>query len=158
MAGIEIRRMVQTDVDRVVSIEKELFSLPWSRASFLYEIGDRQRSYAIVAAQEGVVIGYAIGWFVADELHIGNIAVTRDEQGKGYGKALLEHLLEEANRRGVRIITLEVRVSNARAINLYRLYGFKGVALRKSYYVDNGEDALVMILEIDPGTGAQIER
>ncbi len=153
MAAIEITRMEAHHIDKVVAIEKELFSMPWSRASFLYEVSDRQRSYAIVAILDGKVIGYAVGWFVSEELHVGNIAVTRSEQGKGYGKALLENLLAEADRRGVRIVTLEVRISNARAINLYRRYGFKGVAIRKNYYVDNAEDALVMILETRSATG-----
>jgi len=152
MAGFEIRKMEESDIDTVVGIEKDLFSLPWSRASFLYEIGDHQRSYAVVGTLEGLVVGYAISWFVADELHIGNIAIAREHQGKGFGRRLLQHLLDEASRRGVRIVTLEVRVSNARAINLYRRYGFKGVALRKGYYADNGEDALVMILDLEPGS------
>ncbi len=152
MAGFEIRMMEEQDIDAVVAIEKDLFSLPWSRASFLFEIGDRQRSYAVVGTLDGFVIAYAIGWFVPDELHIGNIAVARREQGKGYGKALVEHLLAEAQRRGIGIVTLEVRVSNARAINLYRRYGFRGVALRKGYYADNGEDALVMMLELQSDT------
>ena len=87
-------------------------------------------------------------WFVGDELHIGNIAVTKARQGLGMGKQMLEHLLGEASRREVGHATLEVRVSNARAIRLYRRYGFRPIALRKRYYSDNGEDAMVMFAEI----------
>ena len=104
----------------------------------------------MVGILQGSLVSYAIGWFVADELHIGNIAVSRELQGKGAGKELLEHLLDEAAERNISHATLEVRVSNVRAINLYRGYGFKGIALRRRYYTDNGEDALVMLAKISP--------
>ncbi len=131
-------------------LERDLFSMPWSQASFLFEVSDNRNSYALVGTLEGALVAYAIGWFVADELHIGNIAVSRASQGKGAGKELLEYLLDEAAKRSISHATLEVRVSNVRAINLYRGYGFKGIALRRRYYTDNGEDALVMLAGISP--------
>lgn len=140
-------------LDQVVAIEKDLFSLPWSETSFLCEISDRKRAYSVVGLEGGEVVCYAVAWFVADEIHIGNIAVRRSDQGKGIGKKLLGHLLREAKRRHVRIATLEVRVSNVRAISLYRKFGFEGVAFRKGYYTDNGEDALVMVAHLDSEGG-----
>ena len=156
LEDLDIRRMREHDLDEVDRIERDLFSLPWSRASFLFEIADSKTSYAITATQNSNVVGYAVGWFVADELHIGNVAVARPSQGKGIGEALLENMLAEAEVRSTAYATLEVRVSNVRAIDLYRKHGFRGVAIRKRYYSDNGEDALVMMAEIDrDGRGRQ---
>lgn len=158
MGLLKIRKMTEHDIEEVWQIERDLFSIPWSKASFLFEAGNNRNSYAIIGTHKGTIAGYAVGWFVADELHIGNIAVVRYLQGKGAGKQLLESLLGEAFKRSIRHATLEVRVSNVRAINLYRGYGFKGIALRKRYYSDNGEDALVMLAEIKPGGIEEMKR
>jgi ribosomal-protein-alanine N-acetyltransferase len=150
--------MTDEDVEEVWNIERDVFNMPWSKASFLYEASDNRNSFAIVGTHEGTIAGYAICWFVADELHIGNVAVARHLQGKGAGKQLLEAMLDEAFHRSVKHATLEVRISNVRAINLYRGYGFKGIALRKRYYTDNGEDALVMLAELKPGGIQEMKR
>ena len=147
--------MCELDIDEVWQIELDLFTMPWSRPSFLYEVVDSRNSYPVVGLEGDAVVAYAIVWFVGDELHIGNIAVTKARQGRGMGKQLLEHLLEEASRRRVGYATLEVRVSNVRAIRLYREYGFRPIALRKRYYSDNGEDAMVMFAEIGPEGGEE---
>ncbi len=149
MVSLQIRRMSPDDIDEIWRLEKDLFTLPWSKASLLFEAGDNRNALAIVGLDQGAIAGYAIGWFVSDEFHIGNVAVARENQGRGAGKQLLEHMLREALARGTVIATLEVRVSNVRAIALYRKYGFKGVAVRKRYYGDNGEDALVMFADLD---------
>ena len=146
--SLEIRRMTEHDIEPVWQIERDLFSMPWSKPSFLYEVSDSRVSYTIVAVEDGAVAGYAIAWFVEDELHIGNMAIARDRQGRGLGKRLLEHLLEVAAARRIKYATLEVRASNVRAIRLYRSHGFRGIALRRGYYSDNGEDALVMLAEL----------
>ena len=145
---MEIRRMTVTDIQRVCELEKELFSMPWPRSSFLYEISGNDRSFPIVGLEDGEIVAYAIAWFVCDELHIGNVAVSIRRQGSGLGKALLRHLLDEAASRGTAFATLEVRASNVRAIGLYRNHGFKGIAIRKNYYTDNREDALIMMADI----------
>jgi ribosomal-protein-alanine N-acetyltransferase len=151
MGLLKIRRMNEHDIEEVWEIERDLFAMPWSKASFLFEAGDNRNSYAVVGTHEDAIAGYAVAWFVGDELHIGNVAVARQLQGKGAGKQLLEHLLDEAFKRDVKHATLEVRVSNVRAINLYRAYGFKAIALRRRYYTDSGEDALVMLAEMGSG-------
>ncbi|HVP56609.1 MAG TPA: ribosomal protein S18-alanine N-acetyltransferase, partial [bacterium] len=138
----------EDDLDRICDLERDLFGLPWSKTSFLFEVNDSRTSCPITALEDGQVVGYAVGWFVADELHIGNVAVARARQGTGIGKILVEYLLKEAAERSVSYATLEVRVSNVRAMNLYRKYGFKGIAIRKCYYADTGEDAMVMMAEI----------
>jgi ribosomal-protein-alanine N-acetyltransferase len=148
--------MTDKDIGRVLAIERDLFSMPWSKASFIFEVSDNRCSYPVVGIRGGKLVAYAVAWFVSDELHIGNIAVARAVQGAGTGKQMLEHLLDEAGERKVKIATLEVRVSNVRAIGLYRRYGFKGIALRKRYYSDNGEDALVMLADLQRAGGESI--
>jgi ribosomal-protein-alanine N-acetyltransferase len=149
--GITIRKMREHDVDAVFAIEETLFPMPWPRRSFHFEVGNTGTTYAIVAIEREAVIGYAVGWFVGEELHIGNVAVRRDRQGGGIGRGLLEDLMREASARKTSYITLEVRAGNVQAIALYRRYGFKGIAMRRHYYPDNGEDALVMMAELDRG-------
>jgi ribosomal-protein-alanine N-acetyltransferase len=145
---MDIRRMTVADIERVCELEKELFSMPWPRSSFLYEVSGNDRSFAIVGLEDGEIVAYAIAWFVCDELHIGNVAVSIGRQGAGLGRALLMYLLDEAASRGTAFATLEVRASNVRAIGLYRNHGFKGIAIRKNYYTDNREDALIMMADI----------
>jgi ribosomal-protein-alanine N-acetyltransferase len=153
MAALQIRKMSPDDIDEIWRLEQDLFTLPWSKASLLFEAGDNRNALSIVITDGGAVVGYGIGWFVSDEFHIGNVAVARERQGRGIGKQLVEYMLKEALARGVAIATLEVRVSNVRAIALYRKYGFKGVAIRKRYYGDNGEDALVMFAMLGEKAG-----
>jgi ribosomal-protein-alanine N-acetyltransferase len=140
--------MSTDDVDEIWRLEQDLFTMPWSKASLLLEAAGNRNTLSIVGLEGGRIAGYAIGWFVSDEFHIGNVAVARDRQGRGAGRQLVEYMLKEALARGSAIATLEVRVSNVKAIALYRRYGFRGVAIRKRYYGDNGEDALVMFAEL----------
>jgi ribosomal-protein-alanine N-acetyltransferase len=145
--------MTVEDIGRVCELERELFTMPWPETSFLYEVSGNDLSFPIVGVEDGEVVGYAIAWFVCDELHIGNIAVTGKRQGSGLGKRLLEHMLIEAGKREAAFATLEVRASNVRAISLYRSHGFKGIAIRKNYYTDNKEDALIMMADIGHNRG-----
>jgi ribosomal-protein-alanine N-acetyltransferase len=149
MGPLKIRRMSPEDVDEIWRLEQQLFTMPWSRASLLYEAGDNRNALSVVGQDEAGIAGYAIGWFISDEFHIGNVAVALEKQGRGVGRQLVEYMLREALDHGCSIATLEVRVSNVKAIALYRRYGFKGVAIRKGYYGDSGEDALVMFAELD---------
>ncbi len=153
---MQIRRMTEADIGQVHEIEKELFGMPWPRTSFLYEVSGNDRSFAIVGVDGESVVGYAIAWFIRDELHIGNIAVTGKMQGRGLGKNLLEYMLGEASRRKAAFATLEVRAGNVRAIGLYRGYGFEGIAIHRNYYTDNREDALIMMADI--GHNREAER
>jgi ribosomal-protein-alanine N-acetyltransferase len=151
LAEIEVRRMTEADLDAITEIERDLFALPWSRTSFLFEVSDNRTSYAITALVGGEVVGYAVAWFLVDELHVGNVAVARSRQGEGIGKLLVGRLFAEGAARKTAYATLEVRVGNVRAIQLYRRYGFRGIAIRKRYYSNDGEDALVMMADIGGG-------
>lgn len=147
---LSIEPMALGDVDDVTAIEKEVFSLPWSRRAFVAEVEDKAISIPRVARLDGRVVGYAVAWRVAEELHIGNLAVAPEAQGRGIGAALLGDLLELAEKESLQYATLEVRTSNARAIALYEGYGFRSVALRRRYYPDNNEDAMVMFKDLAP--------
>lgn len=143
-----IEPMRREDVNQVLGIEREVFPVPWSRRAFLNEVEDAEISVARVARERGRVVGYAIAWKVVDELHIGNIAVAPPVQRRGVGRAILAHLLEAAQEQGLAYATLEVRISNAPAIALYERFGFRPIALRRGFYPDNGEDAMVMLREV----------
>lgn len=144
---LRIRPLTRADLDRVVEIEHAVFSAPWSRGSFEGELAARE-SALWVAERGGVVVAYLISWIVAAELHIGNIAVAPAYQHEGIGRELLEFSLGDAAPRGVAYATLEVRMSNDRAIRLYEGFGFRPVAMRRGYYSDTGEDALVMMKDL----------
>jgi len=110
-------------------------------------------SLSLVALDYEGLLAYGVAWFVRGELHIANMAVRQDRWGSGVGGALLDRFLTDGAERGCRLATLEVRVGNERAIELYRDRRFREVAIRKGYYVDNGEDALVMIRELEARRG-----
>ena len=137
--------MTARDLDRVVAIEHAVFPAPWSRASFETEVSGEGGGVPWVAERDGAVIGYLISWIVADEIHIGNIAVAGVARREGVATELLRNSLADAADRGVALATLEVRASNRRAMGLYEKFGFMPVAMRKKYYSDSGEDAIVMV-------------
>ncbi len=141
---LTIRRMRVEDVDQIVEIEKQSFRHAWSREAFLNEIHYRDVAHPLVAEIDGEVVGYLTAWFVRDEIHITNLAVSPRHRRKGIGNALLQAVLEKGRREGYRLAYLEVRPSNLAAIRLYRKWGFRVVSVRSRYYESDGEDALVM--------------
>jgi [ribosomal protein S18]-alanine N-acetyltransferase len=145
----EITAMTCDDLDAVLAIERELFPDPWSERMFRDDLKDDGRRLAVCLRSGGAVAGYAIGWFVADEFHLGNLAVRSRFQGTGLGKKMLGYALDQARSRRCRLATLEVRASNQPAIRLYAGAGFKEIAIRKKYY--GTEDALVMLAELGGG-------
>lgn len=137
--------MVCEDLDAVLAIETSVSRVPWSRRSFLDELSAEGRVWR-VADEGGAVRGFAGALTVADEAHILNVAVVREAWGQRVATRLLLDVLGSLVALGVRDCTLEVRVSNARAQGLYRRLGFAPVGLRRAYYPDNDEDAVVMWL------------
>jgi [ribosomal protein S18]-alanine N-acetyltransferase len=138
------RYMNLMDLDDIMEVERLSFTLPWSREAFYRELTDNPYAYYIVADIDGKAIGYGGVWIVVDEAHITNIAVRPEYRGKKIGETLLKQLQNLAREKGAKTMTLEVRVSNHVAQNLYRKLGFKNGGIRKGYYTDNFEDALVM--------------
>jgi ribosomal-protein-alanine N-acetyltransferase len=148
---LSVERMRPADLDEVVAIERASFSMPWSRGAFLYEMEQNQVARCLVMREGARVVAYVCVWEVADELHVTNIAVHPRERRRGLGRQLLGVLLDDAARRALRIVVLEVRPSNAEAIGLYESFGFRVVGRRRGYYYDTGEDALVMEARLGPG-------
>lgn len=145
-----IRRMRKEDLDAVTAIEEATFAIPWSRESFRQELERNVAARYLVAEVGGKVIGYAGAWIILDESHITNIAVEEAYRGQGIGRQLTEALIQYLSNLGASYATLEVRVSNIRAQNLYKSLGFVSVGKRKRYYEDNQEDAFLMVCEHMP--------
>ena len=142
--NISIREMREEDLDRVMEIEKEAFTPPWSREAFLLELTKNLLAKYIVVLVDGEVVGYGGIWLILDEGHITNIAVDQKHRGLGIGNRLLEGLIQLCIDRNIRAMTLEVRKSNEIAKSLYKKYGFQEYGIRPKYYQDNNEDAIIM--------------
>ena len=140
---IEFRRMQTSDADEIAAIEEMTFAMPWSRKDFWAEAVNENAIY-IVGTIDDKVAAYAGAWISFEEAQVTNVAVHPDYRGQGIGTKLFAKLIEEVKTKGVTAITLEVRPSNNAAIKLYENFGLKSVGRRKGYYLDNGEDALIM--------------
>lgn len=140
---VSVEPMRRSDVPIVSAIERRSYPTPWHENAYYTEISNRSACY-LVARLEGNVVGYAGMWVIMDEAHITTVAVDPKHRGKKIGERLLIGLLEESIMRGGMRATLEVREHNVVAQNLYRKYGFVEAAIRKNYYTDNDENALVM--------------
>lgn len=141
---LAIEAMQVADIDDVLAIEKLCFPTPWSRFAFQTELTENHYALYIVGKIAGRVIAHAGSWIILDEAHITNIAVHPDWQGRGFGRAMLLALLAQAHLRGANSATLEVRKDNVGAQQLYLKHGFDFKGLRRGYYTDTGEDALIM--------------
>ncbi|MFJ7850914.1 ribosomal protein S18-alanine N-acetyltransferase [Peribacillus sp. NPDC097206] len=138
------RKMKTEDIEQVLNVEKQSFTLPWSREAFFNELNHNEYAVYMVIEDEGKIAGYCGAWIVIDESHITNIAILPEYRGQKLGEALLRKMIEISINMGVVRMTLEVRVSNAVAISLYEKLGFQKGGIRKRYYTDNQEDAYVM--------------
>ena len=148
--NIEIRALESRDLDAVEEIERASYPTPWSRSMFAAEL-QKPSSLAIGAYHEaGELLGYAIVSRYVDAWHLMNIAVLPDFRRRGIAQTLLERLFEVTATDPRRGYTLEVRVSNAQAIRLYERLGFEARGVRRGYYTDNREDALIMWREPTP--------
>ena len=144
MNNIEILSLKFEHIDSVLKIDALSFPTPWSRESFERELEINKFARYVVAKQDGIVMGYAGMWLILDEGHITNIAVHPEYRGIGAGNLLLEALIEICRIDSINSLTLEVRKSNLVAQNLYKKYGFLEQGIRKGYYGDNKEDAVIM--------------
>ncbi|MDX6482349.1 MAG: [ribosomal protein S18]-alanine N-acetyltransferase, partial [Gaiellaceae bacterium] len=142
---IELRRLEMRDLDRIEEIEREAYPTPWSRSMFAGELA-KPSSICLGAfdTESDVLVGYLIISRYVDAWHVMNIAVAPSERRRGIAQHLLERLFELTANDSRRGYTLEVRVSNANAIRLYERLGFQARGLRRGYYTDNREDALIM--------------
>lgn len=145
---LSFREATITDLKSIMNVENASFTVPWTEAAFRNEFIINQYAYYILTTYNDEVVGYAGIWLVLDEGHVTNIAIHPDYQGNHYGEALLREMIRIAKDRGVIRITLEVRVSNDIAQGLYKKLGFQNGAIRKNYYPDTKEDALVMWVDL----------
>lgn len=137
------RRMQEEDLGRIMEVELLSFTSPWSRYAFEGELTNHFARYLVVLLDHQIV-GYGGMWLIMDEAHVTNVAIHPKWRGYGLGAQLMEQLMAEAVASGAEHMTLEVRVSNHVAQSLYRRMGFTQHGLRKGYYSDNQEDALIM--------------
>jgi ribosomal-protein-alanine N-acetyltransferase len=149
----EIVPMRPVDLDGIMEIERQSFRAPWSRQVFVEEL-DRDWAHVDVLkpreapASGPSVLAFVNYWLVRDEVHVLNVATHPSVRRSGHAARLLEHVIGFATRNKCRYVTLEVRRSNQPAIRLYRKYGFRPVGIRPNYYVEDNEDAIVMLLEL----------
>ncbi len=141
---LDILKMELSHLPRIMEIEKKSFNDPWSKKSFIREITHNHYAYYFVACLEKQVIGYIGGWNVVDELHITNLAVDPAYRRLGIAYKLINWIIDIVRSEGAVKATLEVRVSNKAAIHLYEKCGFVAAGKRPRYYINNGEDALIM--------------
>lgn len=138
------RLMRLEDIPDILVIEREAFTMPWTEDAFRNELTHNHFAKYMVMELAGRIIGYAGMWAIVDEAHVTNIALLEAYRGRKWGERLLDELMKTAAYLGMQSITLEVRVSNEVAQNLYRKKGFRPAGTRKGYYSDNREDALIM--------------
>lgn len=138
--------MTMADIAAVSQMEQRLFSSPWPRDSFRYELQENPYSHLFVAEDErGQLIGYAGVWTTFDQAQITTIGVDEPYRRQRWATRLMQRLFQVAQECGCEMISLEVRVSNLPAQTLYKKMGFETIHVRKSYYQDNHEDAYLMM-------------
>jgi [ribosomal protein S18]-alanine N-acetyltransferase len=152
---LDVRRLTLSDLGDIERIEQRVYPTPWSRSMFAGELAKPASVSLGAFAQDGRLVGYLIVSRYVEAWHIMNLAVDRDRRRAGIASRLLDALFDATvgdDRRGY---TLEVRISNTAAIALYERFGFEGSGVRRGYYTDNREDALVMWKDPLPGVAAR---
>lgn len=143
------------DLDGILAVDAASFTNPWTRDMFTWEArnSDVARLY-VYRSGDGEVLGYCAVWLVFEELHINNLAVLPDWRRKGVARELLQHTVGQAVGEGARRATLEVRASNLPARQLYERFGFRPAGLRRSYYTNPSEDAVILWCDLPPASAA----
>lgn len=146
-----IRQMTQEDLGAVMALEQASFKTPWSPELLRRELDHDWSTILLIEEPrpDGTkeLLGLAIFWIVHDELHVLNVATAPQHRRRGVARVVMEEALARARARACSLATLEVRRSNEAAIQLYKSFGFRPVGVRPNYYVDEGEDAIVMVLD-----------
>ncbi|MFO7152290.1 MAG: ribosomal protein S18-alanine N-acetyltransferase [Bacillota bacterium] len=148
LENVTIELMKVEDLDQVMEIERLSFTNPWSKNSFFLELTTNDLATYLVAKVDGRVVGYAGMWLVVGEAHVTNVAVHPEFRKKGIGELLMRSLITIAKESRAKMMTLEVRKSNDVARNLYAKLGFEPVGIRRGYYTDNREDAVIMWMNL----------
>jgi ribosomal-protein-alanine N-acetyltransferase len=143
-----VRPMHLDDLKAILEIERDSFATPWSLEAFKAELKDNEYARYLCLELDGQVIGYMGLWFILDEGHITNIAITPNLRGQHWGEFLMRSVMNKMVDEGMERMTLEVRASNSPAQSLYSRLGFTTAGVRKGYYADTGEDAMIMWAEL----------
>ena len=141
--AVQVRRLTYADLPQVIAIERRAFPTPWSLAMFVLELS-KPSGICLAAVRGGELAGYTICSRYDTVWHIMNIAVDPDERRQGIARSLLLELFDRVGEGDHARFTLEVRQSNGAAIALYERFGFRSAGVRRRYYQDNGEDAIIM--------------
>lgn len=149
MAEFSIREMNDNDIEAVMKIDQTSFSSPWSREIFEQEIGQNDFAYYYVVEENGNIAGYVGLWIVEDDAQITNIALLPKYRGYKIGEKLFGFSMQFAIEQGASRLSLEVRESNIVAQKLYRKFGLVPGGIRKNYYPDNNENAIVMWVNLN---------
>lgn len=143
-----VRPMQMDDLQAILEIEHAAFSTPWSLKAFIAELKDNEYARYLCLELDGQVIGYMGLWFILDEGHITNVAIAPNYRGQHWGEYLMRSMMSRMVEEGMERMTLEVRASNFSAQSLYKRLGFTVAGVRKGYYADSQEDALIMWAEL----------
>ena len=143
-APVQIDAMTLDDLEGVQEVERASFPVPWPSNAFRTELTQNKNARYIVARERDRIVGYAGLWLMVDEAHITTFAVLPEHRRRRIGERMLQRLFDVADEMGAEWLTLEVRVSNIGAQRLYEKYGFRRAGVRRRYYSDNNEDALIM--------------
>ena len=150
--GLTIGEYEEGDLVEIQVIERDSFPTPWPPALFRSERANPISRILVgkaVRTEETAVVGYVVFWRVADEIHLHNIAVRRDLRQRRIASRLLSRVIRDCRPEGARFVTLEVRRSNLPAQKLYEKFGFSVRGVRRAYYADTGEDALIMSADLE---------
>ncbi len=140
-----IRRMIDEDLDEIDLLEKQIFSSPWPRSEYEYEIHENPYANPYVVLENDEIVAYFDYWVIFERAEIATIGVKENHRRHGYGQLMMDFISKHAEEAGCENISLEVRVSNEKAIKLYEKNGFIQINIRKNYYDDNHEDAYLMM-------------
>ena len=144
-ANLRFHPMREADLDQVMLIEQYSFPTPWKRSMYEHDLKSNKHSrFYVVRDIAGELVAYIGSWFIYDEAHVGTIATKQEYRGQRLAEQLLAYTALQAQNETMAYIILEVRATNNEAIRLYNRLGFEQVGLRKGYYTDTGEDALLM--------------
>lgn len=140
---LRLENLKAEHIPAILEIENRTNGAPWSEKAFQNELAHKDRIF-LVALEGGQVVGYGGVWLIIDEAHVTTLAVEESMRRRGIGEKLMDELLQKSREAGMTCSTLEVRAGNEAALHLYEKLGYVRVAVRKGYYPDNKEDAVVM--------------
>lgn len=144
MTEMQIRKMEEADIQAVMEVDQKSFSSPWNEEIFIHEVNENDYAHYFIVETKEKIIGYAGLWIVYEDAQITNIALLKEYRGFKIGEKLFGYVLQYAIQQGAERLSLEVRMSNVVAQNLYHKFGLVPGGIRKKYYTDDNEDALVM--------------